>query len=154
MTLWKTMLSVGWCLHTLFIMPSPAISASNLLSRLNNLTFTFGIWRGRRSSRGCCYLWGPHNSGPGRVGALATTAALPIWSPHLERICRRFTRSPPAPQPPHLPHLHVRWHAEKGNRKSACQTPPLLLFIFNLHVYRREAEQSVTVQKNRAEVWL
>lgn len=127
MTLWKTMLSVGWCLHTLFIMPFPAISASNLLSRLNNLTFTFGIWRGRRSSRGCCYLWGPHNSGPGRVGALVTTAALPIWSPTL-------SASADVSLALHLPPNHLP-HLPPPSCQVTCRER--LLFIFNLQVYRR-----------------
>lgn len=127
MTLWKTMLSVGWCHHKLFIMPFPAISVSNLLSRLNDLTFTFGIWRGRRTSRGCCYLWGgAHNSGHQVCGGTRHHGSAPHLGPHFERACRRFTCSP-HPTPPNLtpPHLHVRWDAEKGNRKSACQTLPL-----------------------------
>lgn len=100
MTLWKTMLSVGWRHHKLLIMlpphsPPPPVSVSNLFSRLNNLTFTFGIRQGRRTSRGCRYLRGPHNKGlPGKWDTRhAPASALPLWV-HL--------RTVPLPLPLHL----------------------------------------------------
>lgn len=114
MTLWKTMLSVGWCHHQLFIMPFAAISLSNLLRRLNNLTFTFGMWRGRRASGvAVICVWGggePHNSAPqaSRRGASRYDGRAARLVPHFERTCNRFTCIPPRHatpryRPPHHP---------------------------------------------------
>lgn len=166
MTLWKTMLSVGWCHHQLFIMPFAAISLSNLLSGLNNLTFTFGMWRGRRASRGCCYLCvgrgggKPHNCGPQASprGASRYDGRAPCLVPHFERTCRRFTCMPPHPKPRHAtPRYRPPRHPSsrqvtckgKGNKKSACQTPPLHLYSASLQA--RGGTKSVTVQKKKKE---
>lgn len=166
MTLWKTMLSVGWCHHQLFIMPFAAISLSNLLSRLNNLTFTFGMWRGRRASRGCCYLCvggGGHTTVAPKhhhEGPVVTTAALPVWFLTLSAPADVSLASPPphatprhaTPRQataPHATHPRVRWRArEKGIRSLRAKR---LLFIFILQVYRREAEQKASRFKKKKE---
>lgn len=74
---------------------SPPSRCLTFLSRLNNLTFTFGIWRGRCTSRGCCYLWGGGTQQwPRACGGSRHDRRAPHLVPHFERTCRRFSCSP------------------------------------------------------------
>lgn len=132
------MLSVGWCHHQLFIMPFAAISLSNLLRRLNNLTFTFGMWRGRRALLlFVCGAGGNHTTVPPKhhdEGPVVTTAALPVWFLTLSAPADVSLASPhatprhatlPPPTPPTLVSGDVR---EKGIRSLRANASSSSLF--------------------------